>query len=169
MDELITNLVYISEAARLKKTDFEFLKKQVKNIPLSQFDSMVHPLVSEVTAAIDCTQCGNCCRYQEPGVSTEEIETLAGLKQMGAENFKDLHVAWDREGVAFLCNKPCIFLEGNICSVYHSRPGSCADFPGLQRPRLKWRMKQVEENYGICPIVFNVVEKLKALIILKTT
>jgi Fe-S-cluster containining protein len=161
MDKLITELQLIGELAAKNKTSWQDWLAVVKKIPVEEFDQLAHPVVNEVTHQIDCTQCGNCCRYQEPGVTNEEINRLAAARNIPVEDFKNKFIAWDREGVSFLCEHPCTFLEGNICSVYSIRPQSCADFPGLHRPRLKWRMKQVEENYAICPIVFNVVEKLK--------
>ena len=121
---------------------------------------MAHPIVESITAAIDCKKCGNCCRYQEPGITDEEINILAVQKNMSTKVFKDKYVAIDKQSISFLCEKPCPFLIRNECSVYKFRPYSCADFPGLHRPALKWRMKQVEENYAKCPIVFNVVNRL---------
>lgn len=164
MHKLFIDLNEITNYASQHQAEFIQLKEKVKNIPLSQFDALAHPIVEEITNAIDCTQCGNCCRVQEPGINMQEIEVLAKLKQVSVEDFKNDFIAWDAEGVSFLCEKPCGFLNGNKCSIYQHRPHSCADFPGLLRPRLKWRMKQVEENYSICPIVFNVVEKLKQVL-----
>lgn len=139
------------------------LSAKIKTIPVGELDRIAAPLVEKHTAAIDCTRCGNCCKVQEPGVTKEEIETLAALHQQDIAAFRDDHIAYDAEGTAFLCTQPCIFLDGTICTIYDQRPGSCADFPGLHRPRLKWRWKQVMENYAICPIVYGVVEELKKI------
>ena len=163
MEEIITDLQFIADKSLNNKEEFELFKTQVKTIPVSKFDEMAHPVVEKITASVDCKKCGNCCRHQEPGVSNEEIEVLAVKKNITVEDFKDKFIAWDKD-VSFLCIKPCTFLNGNECSVYALRPNSCADFPGLHRPGLKWRMKQVEENYSICPIVFNLVEKLKKIV-----
>ena len=164
MEEIIRDLQFIANKSLNNKDEFELFKRMVKTIPVTKFDEMAQPIVEKITAAIDCKQCGNCCRHQEPGVTNDEMEILAEKKNITVEDFKDKFIAWDKENVSFLCVKPCTFLVGNECSVYSSRPNSCADFPGLHRPRLKWRMKQMEENYSICPIVFNVVEQLKKLV-----
>jgi|SRR5687767_5130229 len=164
MPELVVDLEELKKRSEENHSAFGEFAKKVKEIPVTQFDELAHPIVADITSQIDCTQCGNCCRHQEPGVDAEEIERLAKKKNMTAENFKNDFVAWNKEGVSFLFQKPCTFLSENICSIYSDRPHSCADFPGLHRPRLKWRMKQVEENYSICPIVFNVVERLKEVI-----
>ena len=162
--ELVTDLSYLASLAPSARRVIQELKEKIRHIPVTRFDEVAHPVVEEITAQIDCTTCGNCCRHQEPGVTPAEIETLANAKHMLPEDFKDHYVAWDREGVSFLCKQPCVFLAGNRCSVYTLRPASCADFPGLHRPRLKWRLPQVEENYSICPIVYNVVEKLRQIL-----
>ena len=169
MDNIVTDLKIISEKSSLNQDDFEAFKLKVKKIPVGQFDEMAHPIVKDITSKIDCKKCGNCCRFQEPGVTNEEIDILAQQKNVSIETFKEKYIARDKEGVSFLCVKPCTFLSlpsqgGKECSIYSLRPNSCADFPGLHRPGLKWRMKQVEENYSICPIVFNVVEKLKEIL-----
>lgn len=164
MKDLITDLEFIAAQSATKKQDFERLRQALQPIPVTRLDALVHPIVAEVTAGIDCTQCGNCCKQQEPGVTAGEIEKLAALNHQSTADFITTHVAWDREGVSFLCTQPCIFLTHTTCSIYNSRPLACADFPGLHRPRLKWRLRQVEENYTLCPIVFNVVEKLKQIL-----
>jgi Fe-S-cluster containining protein len=164
MNDLITNLEWIAAQKPNQTQGFEMLRKAIQPIPVTRFDALVHPIVAEVTAGIDCTQCGNCCKQQEPGVSAEEIEKLATFNHQSTADFMASHVAWDKEGVSFLCTQPCVFLNHTTCSIYTHRPLACADFPGLHRPRLKWRMRQVEENYSLCPIVFNVVEKLKQVL-----
>lgn len=161
---LVTNLSHIEQYAQQHAGEFQEFLKRVKQVSVVQFDSMASPIISEVTADIDCTQCGNCCKHQEPGITDDEQRTLAAIKSIPVEEFNNKFVATDPNGVTFLCNKPCIFLHQTQCSIYSSRPASCADYPGLHRPGLKWRMKQVEYNYSICPIVFNVVEQLKTLL-----
>jgi Fe-S-cluster containining protein len=163
MKKLVTDLTFIAAQTTQKNQVFKELNPIIKKIPLTRFDALVQPIVARVTAGIDCTQCGNCCKQQEPGVTVSEIEKLATLNHQSTTEFMAAHVAWDREGVSFLCTQPCIFLNQTVCSVYSSRPQACADFPGLHRPRLKWRMRQVEENYTLCPIVYNVVEQLRQI------
>lgn len=167
--ELTISLQEISDAAQKNRQETELLTRRIKRTPLNQLDKIAAPVIRSVTSRIDCTRCGNCCRVQEPGVSKEEISRLATLSHQPVEEFKNERVAYDKEGTAFLCQQPCSFLDGNKCSIYADRPASCADFPGLERPRLKWRWKRVMENYTICPIVFHVVEELKKNNILKNT
>lgn len=158
------DLNYIGEYAKQHHSDFLEFRDRVKKISVSEFDKIAQPVVTQFTQSIDCTQCGNCCKIQEPGISDEELHVLAAQRGITSGEFSMQFVATDREGVKFLCVQPCIFLKNTTCSIYANRPASCADFPGLLRPGLKWRMNQVEFNYRICPIVFNVVEQLKKLV-----
>jgi len=156
-----TDLRVIGEQALLLKKENEALSAAVKKTPVKEVDRIVHALAEEIGQMVDCTRCGNCCKVQEPGVSRGEIERLAALRGASEKEFRDEFVAYTSEGASFLCHKPCVFLDGTVCSVYSQRPWSCADYPGLSRPNIKWRWKQVMENYGICPIVFNVVQMVK--------
>jgi len=164
MKKLIIDLDYIKKASLKSESLFKEFKSRAKMISVKQFDELAEPVLNEITESIDCTQCGNCCKIQEPGVTEDEIKVLANIRKMNLSDFRNKFVAYDHEQVSFLCKQPCMFLDGTVCSIYNDRPNSCADFPGLHRPGLKWRINQMEENYGICPIVFNVVERLKTLI-----
>lgn len=155
---------YILAQHKAQQNRFVLLTRWIKTTPVTQVDVILHPIAQQVTQQIDCTACGNCCREQQPGITMAEAETLANLQQMPVNEFMDLHVAWDRDGTSFMCTQPCIFLQGNKCGVYIQRPSACADFPGLHRPHIKWRWKQVEENMTICPIVFYTVQKLYTLL-----
>jgi uncharacterized protein len=57
----------------------------------------------------------------------------------------------------------CVFLDGNLCSVYDSRPDTCQRFPHLVRGQgsLASRMWQFIDRAGYCPIVYNSLEAFK--------
>ena len=57
----------------------------------------------------------------------------------------------------------CVFLDGNLCSVYEARPSTCVDFPHLVRGAgsLVHRMWQMIDRACYCPIVYNALEGFK--------
>ena len=57
----------------------------------------------------------------------------------------------------------CVFLEGNLCSVYEARPHNCANFPHVVRGTgsIASRMWKMLDRVGYCPIVYNWMEKVK--------
>jgi uncharacterized protein len=136
-----------------------FFKKYLRSVSSAQVDEHIHRLQSTVSEQIDCLTCANCCKKLEPGLEVHEIENLASLKQMEAEDFKHQFVAFDGEAL-YLQTKPCMFLNDCACSIYEQRPAACAGYPHLDQKDMKYR-RSLWENYSICPIVFNVLELLK--------
>lgn len=156
------NLDTIKALALKRKEENTKFKVELKNIPTKRVDELVRKLNDEVSAAIDCTACGNCCKQLEPPVHQEEVEQLAKIKNSDVDEFKEKYVGREvSTNIQFLKCRPCIFLHHTKCSVYEQRPASCADYPHLHQPNFKYRWKSVMANYALCPIVFNVVEQLK--------
>ncbi len=148
-------------AAQRKEENAQF-KRSLVPIPTKEVDQIVSKLSKEISAAIDCTACGNCCKQLEPPVSQQELERLADLKKLDVLSFSDQYIGTEPgTQIQFLKFQPCIFLQETRCSIYEQRPASCADYPHLQQPNFKYRWKSIMANYALCPIVFNVVEQLK--------
>lgn len=135
-------------------------RKYLRNFSSAQIDPQVRKIYAEVSSQIDCTQCGNCCTQLEPGLTRDEAIELASCKGMKTEDFFAAHVLEERDEVAYLKAKPCIFLAEKKCSIYPKRPASCADYPHLNKPNFKYN-RNVWVNAEICPIVFEVIEGLK--------
>jgi Fe-S-cluster containining protein len=52
-------------------------------------------------------------------------------------------------------------LDQNQCRVYEHRPKACRSYPHLHKKDFVSRLVGVLWNYSICPMVFNVFERLK--------
>ncbi len=160
--KLEVNLARIAMLGELKgdeNIDFRiFLKGQDPD----KVDGIVHRINKEVTAQIDCQQCGNCCKSLKPCVSESEIMRLAQIKNMATGEFLSQFIETDSfEGVNFLKDAPCIFLNNKSCSVYDDRPKDCRSYPHTHKPRFTTRTIGMIHNYGVCPIVYNLLERLK--------
>jgi len=166
MADLITDLKEIARLSDLnwdRNVDFRtFLKCSSRWADDGKLDALVHEILAEVTAAIDCTACGNCCRELGISVEDDEIERLAGRMGVSAEEFESRHVAVDNDyGEKFMPETPCPFLGGTLCTIYEDRPSVCSEFPHLHKNDFSSRLLGVLDNCSICPIVFNVYEELK--------
>lgn len=159
---IITDLNLIAAKAKENhKENFAF-RVFLKNADEDKTDRFVKKINAEVTSKIDCTQCANCCKQLEAGVTDDEIKKLAELKNLATEDFVKRFIQKDDYlGDAFLKHHPCTFLENNLCSIYENRPQACRDFPNTHKPGFTSRMLSMIDHYGICPIVFNVIERLK--------
>ncbi len=114
-----------------------------------------------VEPAIDCTQCGACCRFLMINVTQQEAARMANHLEMPIADFKNKFIEESLQGQLIVNQMPCHFLEGTRCSQYENRFNECREFPHLTRKNFKDRMFGTLVHYAMCPIIFNVVEALK--------
>ena len=132
------------------------------DLSVSKVDTIVKDLYREVSAQIDCTQCGNCCKVIQPILNDVDITKLAGHLKLTVTEFTLRFLAEDKDGDGFVFKtRPCPFLENNRCVVYESRPHDCRSYPHLHNKDFVFRLNQAFSNCSVCPIVFNVYEGLK--------
>lgn len=159
-----TNIKIIEQLSRHRKdanwTFRCFLKGA--DVSAARIDSIVHDLYKEVSAQIDCTQCGNCCKVIQPNLSVTDIKRLARQFELTTSEFLMRFLLKNDEGEGFVFNKqPCPFLENDRCEVYENRPRDCRSYPHLHKRDFIFKINQAVSNCSICPIVFNVYEGLK--------
>ena len=121
---------------------------------------LFHRLFREIRAEIDCKTCANCCKEIRPRLKEQDVEKLAKWLQMPEENFRTQYLELTEDG-AFFREMPCPFLRNNTCSCYEYRPQDCASYPHLHKKDFISRLYGVLDNSSICPIVYNVYERLK--------
>jgi uncharacterized protein len=118
-----------------------------------------------VEESIDCTTCANCCRVATTQVTERDAEQLARYLGLKLPDFlRDYTVESPDEGRILKRDKNgCVFLEGNLCSVYDARPRTCELFPHLVKGNgsLLSRMWHMPDRAVYCPIVFNTLEQFK--------
>lgn len=137
-----------------------FLK--ASGLKIEAVDSVVLRHFEDVSSRIDCRACGNCCRAILPVLSESDVERLAsGLGISETELIDRFLVAKEGEGTWTFNSRPCPLLSGKFCTAYESRPDDCRSFPHLHKDEFVFRTMQVVVNCLICPIVFNVFERLK--------
>src|SRR5262249_53296359 len=79
---------------------------------------------SGVEESIDCTACANCCRVATTQINDRDATRLAKYLGMGLKEFlHEYTVENEDEGRILKRNENgCVFLDGNLCSVYEMRP-----------------------------------------------
>lgn len=138
----------------------EVFKSWLKLQDAEKIDSIVHVLNREVEPQIDCTTCGNCCRNLMINVEDAAVERLSERLGMTSKKFVDQYIEKGMHMQVFN-TIPCHFLSNCKCTVYEHRPAACGDFPSLHQPGFNTRLFATFMHYGLCPIIYNVVEKLK--------
>lgn len=134
-----------------------FLKQQDS----AELDEMVHAINDQVTPRVDCTECGACCKNLMINVTPTEAENVAGHLQMPVTHFKEQYIEESLQGQMIMNTIPCHFLAGTMCTIYENRFTECREFPHLHRNNFQGRLFGTLMHYGMCPIIFNVIEELK--------
>jgi len=127
-----------------------------------KLDAIVHRLNNEISSKIDCTTCANCCKEIHPTFTQKDITKIANHFEVTPSQFIDQYLVPDLVGGDFSPNEsPCPFLKNNTCSIYDVQPDSCRSYPHLHKDDFAYRMMGLIANYEVCPIIFNVFERLK--------
>lgn len=162
-DHLETDLKTIASLAEPHWADNwnfrAFLQQEVDPVRL---DTVVHEVNKDVSARIDCTTCGNCCREVYPHFDPPDVTRLAKGLAISEEELKKLMRPEDDGTLAF-CQRPCPLLADNKCSAYAHRPADCRLYPHLDQEDFLGLSIGIIENYGTCPIIFNVYGRLKTM------
>lgn len=162
-ERVITDLVQIQRLGEQKLDENKRLRVHMKSHPIPE--RRLRKLAIEVENAIDCLECANCCRVATVKLRDREVDSLA--RHIGASRsvfLRDYCDHTEDEGIILKrTEKGCIFLEGNLCTVYDARPMTCQDFPHLVRGdgSLVSRMWEMPDRATYCPIAYNTLEAFK--------
>lgn len=161
---MITDLVQIKRFGEKQREENQRFRSWLKRH--SFVERRFKAVAQQTQDAIDCTQCANCCRVATTQVSERDVERLARHFRMTVTAF---HAAFTietpEEGRVLQRNENgCVFLDGNLCSVYEVRPQTCELFPHLVKGAgsILSRMWHMPDRAVYCPIVFNALEEFKA-------
>jgi uncharacterized protein len=156
------NLPFIAAEAVAREKEHMAFRSFLKGKDGKEVDKLVIPLGEKYTQAIDCTQCGNCCKKYMISIDKNDIEKLARGLHITVDACKEKYVEGSDESDTYLMNAiPCKLLKDNKCTVYEHRPETCAEFPHVDKPGFTSRLFQMIDAYGVCPIVYHVMEDLK--------
>ena len=127
-------------------------------------------IAEEVQQQIDCTQCANCCRHTSVSVTHEDIERISRRLDLTAEEVVHKYTTREPDAPALRqlasTSDGCVFLKGNLCSIYTARPKACREFPHIApcTHSLGGRLESLCRHASLCPIIFNAIEQFKRVV-----
>jgi uncharacterized protein len=161
---VITDLVQIKRIGERQREENQRFRAWLKRHKF--VERRFKAIAQEVEEHIDCTACANCCRVATTQLSERDIERLARHLGLTVTDFLREYTSESVEEGRILkrTDNGCIFLDGNLCSVYDVRPQTCELFPHLVKGNgsLLSRMWHMPDRAVYCPIVFNALEQFKA-------
>jgi len=158
---LETNLSKIKQKAAEREDENYRFRTFLKGKDSDKVDEIVHHLHKEITQQIDCKLCGNCCIQLKPRLNEKDITVLAQLEKISFEKYMEDYCEKDF-GDIYLKNIPCRYIDEKKCSIYENRPTQCRKFPYTDKEGFTSRSLGMIGFYEICPIVYNLMERLKA-------
>ena len=160
---MITDLVQIQRFGEKQRDENQRFRAWLKrhNFVERRFKA----IAQQAEEAVDCTSCANCCRVATTQINDRDVQKLARYLGLSVSTFLDRYtVQSEDEGLILKrTENGCVFLDGNLCSVYEARPGTCELFPHLAKGNgsLLSRMWHMPDRAVYCPIVFNTLEQFK--------
>ena len=162
---MITDLVQIRRQGEKNRAENLRFRKYLKTH--EWVERQFRRAAEEVHDQIDCRECAECCRVTEVQLAERDIEHLAKFLRIKPSAFVEQYTMTGTDGELILkrTESGCVFLDGNECTVYESRPGNCERFPHLLKGAgsIPSRMWQFVDRATYCPIVYNWMEAAKAL------
>ena len=160
---MITDLVQIKRFGEKEREDNGRFRAWLRRH--SFVERRLKAITQDIEDKIDCTACANCCRVATTQVTDRDSEKLAKFLGAKLSDFlRDYTIETEDEGRILKRNENgCVFLEGNLCSVYEARPHTCELFPHLVKGTgsLLSRLWHMPDRAVYCPIVYNTLEAWK--------
>lgn len=163
LNDMLTDLVQIKRLGEQKRGENEALRKHMKRHDF--VERRLRRVAEDIQDAIDCQSCANCCRVATVRLLPRDVEKLSRFLRLPESKFMAGYCdqSEDEGLVLKRTEKGCVFLDGNLCTVYEARPSTCDDFPHLIRGAgsLQSRMWEMVDRACYCPIVYNALEAFK--------
>lgn len=162
---LVIDLDAVRHLASEKRDDFEVMRYMLErdSIRDGDLDALVDAVAAPIIAAIDCTQCANCCRSLDVYLTPNDVRRLAdGLHVPVSEietHYVDHESAQNVDEWGRFKQRPCALLDGKRCSVYAHRPETCRTYPALT-PDFRWTLADIIDGASLCPIIYNVLVRM---------
>lgn len=151
-----------SAAEKMEDNNYRFRRFLKNRADSGELDQQFLRLHNELFAAYDCSQCRNCCQQLGTSLSDEEITAIAAFLGISKQEFIETYLTAGIDGLEL--KAPCRFLgtKGD-CELEACKPISCRDFPYTNRPDRLSSSLSILSFAEVCPVVFEILERLKEI------
>ena len=127
-----------------------------------ELDRQFLELHRELFAEFDCCKCANCCKELTTPLQDEEIASISAFLGMEQQDFIEDYLSEGEDGLELAA--PCRFLgDDGKCAIQECKPKECRCFPYTDKPDRVQSLFGVLSNARVCPIVFEMLERLKQM------
>lgn len=160
------NEVY-NKAQELEEQNYKFRTFLKNRADYDELDAHFLELHNELFENHDCSDCANCCKTFGICFSGDEASKIAIFLNMTFDGFADEYLSETEpsdEGQYKFKSKPCSFLDSDgQCKINACKPNVCNNFPFTNQPDRLASMLSIIGHAEVCPVVFEILERLKAI------
>jgi len=156
-----------ARAEGLEQQNYEFRTFLKIHADYDELDSQFSKLHKELFANYDCSKCANCCRTYNVVLDKDEVKKISKFLKTTESEFMTKYLVLadtDDEKQYKFKHKPCSFLDNDgRCQIEDCKPNNCKDYPFTDQPDRLLSMFSVIDHASVCPVVFEILERLKIL------
>jgi len=149
-----------AEAKKRENENYRFRTFLKNNADHDELDKQFFELHHELFSGYDCGKCNNCCREYSTTIPENEAGAIAAFLGLTKQGFTEKYLIRSVEGHEL--KAPCCFLKENGgCAIEECKPAECVGFPYTDKPERLQSLLGVIKFAEVCPIVFEMLERLK--------
>lgn len=146
---------------KVEDENYAFRAYLKNHADIDELDKQFLELHNELFVNYDCSKCRNCCTEYSASFEEQELDPVATYLKMSEKQFREKYIKEDFGGYQ-LKKSPCCFLKENgECEIEACKPISCREYPFTNRPERILSLFSIIESSRICPVVFEMIERLK--------
>lgn len=152
-----------AEAREKEDENFKFRSYLKNHADEDELDRQFLNLHKELFADYDCSKCRNCCKMYKGSIPAEDIDRDARYLGITSEEFIATYLEKEEYDMNYQTkHKPCDFLqEDGNCKLGDCKPDSCKKYPYTDQPERLSSLLSVLDVIEVCPVAFEIFERLK--------
>jgi len=149
-------------AQRYMQENLKFIVFLIGHADSDELDMQTKMLHEELFKGYDCCSCNNCCRDYNICFNDDDVKRIAGFLEMDKKAFRDKYL--HKNDGEHIIEPPCIFLEADgRCRIQEIKPEECVNFPYTDMPHRLGSLYSIMDFTQSCPVVFEIVQRLKKI------
>ena len=153
-----------SIAKKVEKQNLQFRSFLKFHADEDELDLQFLELHNELFKNYDCSKCANCCKEYELEIDEFEVGKITQFLGLTKEEWVEKYSVAESGFKYEMKHKPCAFLdEYGKCTIEKCKPQGCVDYPFTNKPDRLSSMYSMIEHASVCPVVFEILERLKKL------
>ena len=151
------------EAKKKEDENYKFRSYLKGHADEEELDKQFLRLHRELFADYDCSKCRNCCKMYKGSIPKEDVEKDAKYLGITIEQFIDFFLEKEECGLGYHTkHKLCDFMkEDGSCKLGDYKPDSCKTYPYTDQPERLFSLLGMLDTITICPVAFEIFERLK--------